>query len=241
MTMPLDAFQAGLGAMVRGEAPIGMAPPVPPDDPGLIFTRKVQRSWCEGRAANAARLTLTLLPVTERRRLTSAYVDAGGGLASFFAREAETFLAFLEARLPDPSHALTLCQMEQALNRARNAADGFNPGQLEDNALVRGGRAAALVWFRAEPKAVLDALNGGPVPPVGLPEHAMLFAPGLPDLFRPASAEEAALWDSLPRLAGAGPERAILATWLEQGVVDQIAPSRRSAATPSSPRPSQSP
>jgi hypothetical protein len=47
----------------------------------------------------AASAGLTVMPDGERQRLVSEYVEQGGGLASFLARESEAFLAFLDPRL----------------------------------------------------------------------------------------------------------------------------------------------
>jgi hypothetical protein len=127
MTQSLAAFQSGLGLALRGE---GTAP-IDPDSSGLRFTAAVRRSWCEGRAMIAARAVMALLPAAERKRLTAEYVDQGGGLAMFLPTENAAFLAFLAERLPDPSHALSLCRMDQALARARLGAETFVPPPIE--------------------------------------------------------------------------------------------------------------
>jgi hypothetical protein len=57
---------------------------------------------------------------------------------------------------------------------------------------------AALVWFHADPEAVLKALHGAPSPAVSEPTCPLLFAPGLPHLYRPATQAEAVLWAMLP-------------------------------------------
>jgi hypothetical protein len=199
MTMSLVAFQSGLGWALQG----GGGCPVDPDSVGIRFTAKVRRSWCEGRAINAARSVLTLLPHDERQCLVAAYVDGGGGQASFLSTEADAFLAFLATRLADPSHALSVCGMEQALACAREGAKTFVPAAhgaatAGGGRHLRQGRHAGMVRFHADPGAVLAALRGGPLPTVGPAGHAVLFAPGLPDLFRAADSDEAALWDAMP-------------------------------------------
>jgi hypothetical protein len=257
MTSSLAAFQSALGLALMGRDGC----PIDEASAGFRFTATVRRSWCEGRATIAARTVLALLPEAERRRLLKDYVDAGGGLAMFFPAENAAFLEFLAPRLPDPSHALSLCRMDRALARARLGAETFaSPSPdgarraslrcLEHEAwgcietmmrepaandvadrMVRGrimhqawgqiehpirhriepGPHAALVWFHADPEAVLKALYGGPVPPVGDPAWPLLFAPGLPHLYRAASEEEAALWGRLPaddaRIGGARLQR----------------------------------
>jgi len=81
--------------------------------------------------------------------------------------------------------------------------------------IVRGSHAA-LVWFHAEPEAVLLALTGADPPPLDVILHPLLIAPGLPGLYRAASAEEAALWTRLP--TGDAPSR-LIDRLLREGVV----------------------
>src|SRR5271170_7047899 len=135
----------------------------------------------------------------DRQRLVSEYVDHGGGLAWFQATESERFLAFLAVKLPEPSHALTICRMSQALAQARLGSSTVVPlvKQVETGPVDRG-RHAALVWFYADPGDVMAALNGGQLPPIGPPRHAVLFAPRIKGQFRVATEAEAALWATLP-------------------------------------------
>jgi hypothetical protein len=257
--------------------------PIDPASSGFHFTAADRRSWREGRTMLAARAALKLLPEEERRRLVAEYSNQDGEESSPPV-ESEAFLTFLACRLPDPSHALSLCRMDLALTRARSGrgprenremrtrvrgefrqrmereaweciehavrrfgrrnvwarfepeARGFigprvrlragrddsndlNPGprshidpsvprsiqreawgcieRMVQGRIVRGPHAA-LVWFHADPTAVLNTLHGAALPPVGESAYPMLFAPGLPDLYRPASAAEAVLWDRLP-------------------------------------------
>jgi hypothetical protein len=190
----LAQFQYRLGRALEGAETC----PVDPESPGFRFTLSVRRSWCEGRAIMAARTVMTVLPGDERARLVSAYVDAGGGLEWFLAAESKRFLVFLARRLPDPSHALTLCRMAQAMALAR-AGVGISVPVLHTRGEVTRGPHASLVWFHADPGAVLAALQGAPLPVVGPRHSAVLFAPGLPGLFRVATEAEADLWDRLPQ------------------------------------------
>jgi hypothetical protein len=176
---------------------------------GFRFTASIQRSWCEGRAAKGALLTLSALPPAQRRELVGEWVDRGGGTNSFFAAEADAFLDYLAQRLPDPSHALSLCRFEQAALRAEQVAARFVPPAAAglDNAtcLLRTGRQAALVAFHAEPDQLLAALDGNaPLPPVSETVFPVLVAPGLSSLARPAETMEAALWQSLEQPASVG-------------------------------------
>jgi len=193
MTEALAAFQSRLGRALRGEDTC----PINPDSPGFRFTMIVRRSWCEERSIVAARSVLKLMP-DGGERLVGEYVDQGGGSAWFQATESERFLPFLASRLPDPSHALAVCRMSQALAKARRGVSTFVPPQARIGAEpVVHGRHAALVWFYADPSAVMMALNGGELPPVGPPSHALLFGPGIPNLFRTATEAEVVLWNTL--------------------------------------------
>jgi hypothetical protein len=230
MTGSLAAFQSSLGRALMGEDTC----PIDPHSAGFRFTMMVRRSWCEGRTMIAARAVLMAMPDGERHRLVGEYVDQGGGLAFFMAAESEAFLAFLAPRLPDPSHALTICRMGQALAQARLGAAMFVPSRQQVRAGPVGrGRHAALVRFHADPGAVMMVLTGGKLPPVGPPDHAVLFAPGLPNLFRTATEAEAALWAELPT-AGAPP--AVIARLLMEGVLAYPAQALNRGREPRRPR-----
>jgi hypothetical protein len=213
MVHSLAAFQSELGRALLGEDTC----PIDSQSPGFRFTMTVRRSWCEGRSIMAARAVLTLMPGDDRERLVREYVDHGGGLAWFQATESERFLAFLALKLPEPSHALTICRMSQALAQAHlGASTVVPPGKQVEGGPVNRGPHAALVWFYADPDAVIEALNGGQLPPVGPPSHAVLFAPGIKGLFRVAAEAEAALWATL-RVADAPP--AVVSALLMEGVL----------------------
>lgn len=212
MSGTLAAFQSSLGRTLAGAESC----PIDPASPGFRFTLSVRRSWCEGRAMMAARSVMMVLPDDERARVVSEYVDAGGGLEWFLATESDRFLAFLAQRLPNPSHALTLCRMAQAIARARAGTEHFVPVvRAAPGRMVDCGPHASLVWFHANPAAVLAALRGATLPAIGPPQDAVLFAPGLAGLFRLATEAEAALWQLLPQ-ADAGEQ---IAKLLAEGVV----------------------
>ena len=139
MTESLATFQSRLGRALRGEDTC----PIDPHSAGFRFTLRVRRSWCETRSIAAARAVLKLLP-DGGERLVSEYVDQGGGLAVFQAAESESFLSFLASRLPDPSHALAMCRMSQALAQARRGAMTFvSPApRVGAGPVVRGRHAA---------------------------------------------------------------------------------------------------
>ncbi len=215
--MSLHSFQTALGSLVRARhvdgAPYKIVERLPLDDDereafevllagrGLAFTREVQRSWCKGRARNAACLTLSMLEEDERQQLLDEWVEAGGGIASFFASEASTFLHFVALHLHDRPHALSICRMEQAVHRA-NALVIEAPQDATDElgdttTIVRGARAT-LVEFHAEPEQLLHAVQTGTaLPPLQKEPVALLFGPELSGLFERADEAEMALWSRL--------------------------------------------
>ena len=174
------------------------------DSPGFRFTRRVQRSWCIARIAGTAQLTLSLLAVEQRRQLIEDWVEAGGGRALDPASEAEVFLEFVARHLPDPSHALSVCRMEQAAYRASEGALRFTAPDLslldDPSTMFRAGKGAAMVRFFAEPQRLFEAIAANePLPPLSSLHFPVLFAPGLPKLYRAASNDEEAVWEKLIR------------------------------------------
>ena len=104
--MPLLEYQMALGRCLRaaGADPLASLAPLQGIEldrtelaelhdlvhsPGFRFTRRGQRSWCEGRTAEMAQLTLSILSTEQRRQLVSEWVDAGGGTAFDPTSEAE--------------------------------------------------------------------------------------------------------------------------------------------------------
>jgi hypothetical protein len=169
---------------------------------GFRFTQRGQRSWCEGRTAEMAQLTLSILSTEQRRQLVNGWVDAGGGAAFDPASEAEAFLEFVAGRLADPSHAMTICRMEQAVYRASEAALRFTPPDVSvldhPKAMLCAGKGATLVRFYVEPDRLFGAIEAKePLPPLSDRCFPVLFAPGLPTLFRAANNEETAVWEKL--------------------------------------------
>jgi hypothetical protein len=209
--MPLMEFQKALVGALRSQTGIEASKLFEGDEGTLIaelissdgfrFTAAVQRSWCTGRASKGARLTLSILPAGLARRLLEGWVRSGGGTSSFFAAEADAFLDFIAARLPEPSHALTICRVEQATLRASNGLlEWTAPGiasAIERGCWLRRSRHAALVPFFAEPCKVLAALEGGLLPPLSGATAWVLFAPGMAGLFRLCAQQERGLWQRL--------------------------------------------
>ena len=211
--MALLDFQSALGRMVRAPAGADSLPALhlTPDErldltaladtAGFRFTVEVQRSWCTGRAAKAAWLTLSILPPPRRERLLAEWVNGGGGTASFVASETEAFLEFIAAHLADPSHELTVCRMEQATLRASEGARYFvaPDRRLLDSpdCVLRPGRHATLVMFHAEPDLLMASLGRPPLPPLSPRNIPVLFAPGVEGFCRLTTEEEVALYERL--------------------------------------------
>ena len=192
--MALIDFQTALGCLVRGDHRADRLEPFGLDDrerasltaltktAGFRVTVAIQRSWCEGRAARGAGLTLSFVPEQKRQQLVEEWVATGGGTNSFFEAEADAFCEFLSARLDDFPEALQACRIERATLRAHEHADRFElpSGACLDDATcaVCASRFASLVRCDTEP-------------------NLLLFAPGLRGLWRPASDAEAGLWGIL--------------------------------------------
>jgi hypothetical protein len=214
--MALIDFQTALGRLVR--APDGGDPlrrlsldnrerssiAALTGSAGFRVTVAIQRSWCEGRAAKAAHLTLSLVHEHQRKRLIEEWTASGAGTSSFFEAEGDAFLEFLSARLDDPSQALSMCRIELATLRASERAGSFvkpDLSRLDDpECVVRASRFSALVHCDTEP-------------------HLVLFGPGLDGLWRPASREEAELW---ARLSAAVAVRELLQAGYERGAMEAL-------------------
>ncbi len=222
--MALIDFQTALGKLVRGDdEPDAVCLRELVDTPGFRLTRRIQRSWCRGRAARAAHLTLSLLADHERHALLDEWIDQGGGRNSFFALEAEAFLEFIATRLRNPSQELTMCWTEHAVYRAnRGAAEVRAPAPLPVD--------AASVLRRSYFASVVP-MSGG----------SMLFAPHVPGLVRQMTLRELALWRAIekPRtlahLAATGHGSDVLTDFLAIGAAELL--TQRPARSPTTAEP----
>jgi hypothetical protein len=167
------------------------------DHPGLALTTRIRRSWCEGRTARSALLTLSALSPNERTQHLSTWVNQGGGTHSHVHLEGEAFLTFLAARLEDPSDALSLCRLELAIIRARLCGKRDAPDQrLDARTMVRRSPAAVIV---ALPLSIVRLL-AGPVEETWQATKcdndaiSLLVAPGLSTQVRAATPREWAFW-----------------------------------------------
>jgi hypothetical protein len=195
--MSLLSFQNALAISLRDNQPGPLE-----ESAGLRLTRSIRRSWCEGRSAKAARLTLMVLPPARRRELVAAWVDQGGGTSSFFAKEGEAFLDFIFPMLPEASYARSVCRFEQAVLRASDAADNFAPPEefalLAADITLQRHQSSSLITFAGDPATLFSALERGTEPQsVSCNRVPLLVAPGLPGLCRLATTAEVALLDRL--------------------------------------------
>src|SRR5260370_35852372 len=104
----IHSERAGLGASSRSV--------------GVQFTAAVERSWGARRPVNAGLLALSTLQGDVRRRLLGAWMESGGGTASFFPAVADSLLDFIAEQLPDHYPDLALCRVEQLTLRATHRA-----------------------------------------------------------------------------------------------------------------------
>jgi len=170
--------------------------------PGFQLTANIQRSWCESRAATVARQTLAAVSPDVREQMLHEWTAQGGGTSSFVESEADAFLEFIARRLPEPSHVLTLCRLEQAAYRAASMADACAPiprsALARSKTLIKRSAHATLVPFYVEPARLFDALqDNAAIARDAAPVCHLLFAPGIPGVVRRASENEIALWFAL--------------------------------------------
>jgi hypothetical protein len=225
--MSLQDFQTHLGLRLLGR---DTAPDPLFGTAGFALTAKVQRSWSRFRAEGAARPTLDLLPATQSASLLDRWLDMGGGAKSFASSEAEAFLEFIAAELPEPSDAMTICRTQQAIVRATAAALDFMPPPvdrpIEGAALVGRHPDATLVPFPSGPGPLLALLDAKATVTADSAAVDVLFAPGLAGLCRIAEAEEVSIWRELvePRVVAEVFEvenyRRILMTMLSYGALE---------------------
>jgi hypothetical protein len=183
--------RAGLGASSRNA--------------GVRFTAAVERSWGARRPVNAGLLALSTLQGDVRRRLLGAWMESGGGTASFFAAVADSLLGFIAEQLPDSSPELALCRVEQLTLRATHRAGAFEAPDLallDPQRVVRQASHAGLVLFPAGSDLILSKLlQREPLPPCLRNATPLIVAPGLQPLCRIASPTEFEIWTRLAQPA----------------------------------------
>ena len=94
-----DAYQSPGLAFFGAREPCAPVDALPPGAGGR-FAALMQRSWGARRTVNPGLLVLSMLHEEVRRRLLTAWLDAGSGSSSFFAAEADTLLDFIAYNCP---------------------------------------------------------------------------------------------------------------------------------------------
>jgi hypothetical protein len=187
----IHSERAGLGASSRSA--------------GVRFSAAVERSWGARRPVNAGLLALSTLQGDVRRRLLGAWMESGGGTASFFSAAADSLLDFIAEQLPDPSPELALCRVEQLTLRATHRAGSFeapDSALLDLQRVVRQGRHAGVALFPAGFDAILSKLlQREPLPAASRNDTPLLVAPGSKPLCRMASPPEHGIWTRLAQPA----------------------------------------
>jgi hypothetical protein len=188
--------------------------------PGFQLTITIARSWAEGRAVKAAPFTLAIIPHSHRAQILQEWVSGGASTNSFFAAESEAFLSFVAERLTALPDVLQICRIEQAAQRTKDRSLCFTPRDTtildRYDVVLKFGDAAVLV---EEP--VEDAATSGDA-------RYLLFAPGLPELFRICSPVEKALLELLQcemdmvQLRDAGHPEGLIRSLYEIGALDAV-------------------
>jgi hypothetical protein len=160
--------------------------------PGFALTSEVPRWWRGTRVERSARLTLAALGESAGQVLGD-YMRTVPGFTLFFVAEALAFLDYVATTTALP-HVRAVAHFERAvwtLKRAEPSPDAPASEPSPSDTLVRNPMAS-LVTFPAPPEEVLGALlTDGPLPEETGELHAVLVAPGLPRMWRPATPEEA--------------------------------------------------
>ena len=212
--MTLNSFQTAVGRLLREHNDTNLLSTLElgeeersyfedlHDTAGFRLYAGIQRSWCIGRAAKAAPLTLSVLPDEQRRLFLDDWVSAGGGTRSFYEVEAESFFDFISRRLIDPSPELSLCEFERAAQRASMGVNSVPPTDFSaltnPVCCLRRGRYAAVVRLHVDPGALLESLQRNkPLPELSYEPLVVMFSPGISQLWSTPTADELALWQAV--------------------------------------------
>lgn len=162
---------------------------------GFALTALVPRWWRETRIRRSARLTFAALGAAGPALLRD-YQVAVPNFTLFFVPETARFFDFLETR-PAPPHAHAVARFERAMWNARLTT--LPPSPPGADAEILRHPDAAIVSFTAPPEDLFAALLGGtPLPDESSELHHALVSPGLPDLWRAATDDEARALASEP-------------------------------------------
>ena len=217
--VPLADLQRALGALVAARAAgRAGASGVPVDldltveerewlgrltgSPGFQVTCDIQRWWRETKLRWTTRLTLAALGREEQGDVIAEYLAAVPCASLFFATEASAFLDYVARARGERPHLAAIARFERALLRAREAE--IEPAEPQPGALggcvqdaIHAHPAASMVEFAAPPERLLGALLARqPLPPVESDRFPILVAPGLTHLWRPATLDEARVFEA---------------------------------------------
>lgn len=123
-----SAAEAAAGQMHQGcgaTTALALFPPASPASEATDPMDPAPQSWRQSRTTMSGAAILQLVPVALRQRLIAGFIDLGGGWPVSSPAENTTLLQYLVPRLPDPSHACSLCRMEVALTCASTGAEIF--------------------------------------------------------------------------------------------------------------------
>jgi hypothetical protein len=170
------------------------------DSPGFKVTCKVQRWWRQTKLEMAVKLTLAALG-DKGTELMNDYLDVTPCTSLFFIPEAVGFLEFVIAVAEGRPHVAEVARFERGLLLARQAAVEWASSHRcsmnsEASGQLKPHPAADMVLFSAPPELLLGSLlRGGRLPGIQGPKSPVLIAPGLPRLWRPATADEYCIFE----------------------------------------------
>lgn len=206
----LSEFQTAMGRLIRapawGDAPLERFADLGLSEaetaqiaaaltkPSVAFQVNIQRSWARYKSGEGAAFTLSCLSAAQRASLIEGWVELGGGTDLLIMREGHAFLDYIAEHLPNPSHELSICRMEQAIHLANGGAVSFTPLAVDAALaapLLTKHPEATLVDFHTDPNALLECTQQQrPLPPVGAHTASWLIAPGVPGLVQFANIEQ---------------------------------------------------
>ena len=171
------------------------------------MTCDIQRWWRETKLRWTARLTLSALRPEEQTEVIAEYLATVPCVSLFFAAEASGFLDHVARARGERPHLAAIARFERALLRAKEAeivtdVPGLATGDVALVDSIRVHPAASMVEFDASPERLLGALLARrPLPAVESAHSAILVAPGLARLWRPATSDEARVFAACLRPA----------------------------------------
>ena len=158
---------------------------------GFALTAEVPRWWRHLRIQRSARLTLMALR-EDADAVVRDYLRAVPCFTLFFIAEGLAFLEYVARTVTRP-HVRPVAELERALWTLKLAAPAWDGTvrEPEPGAVLERHPAAACILFDTSPQALLGALlSGAPLTELEPGPHAVLVAPGVPGLWRPAEPEE---------------------------------------------------